>query len=97
MSPHAHICWPYFTIEAKGPMQGVDVAILQNAYNGAIMLKNMLKLKREVNKEDDLLGKIQVITLDLTTETLSLHGHWAIRNRIGGLEYRSILLAAQSV
>ncbi|MCJ1390939.1 hypothetical protein MMC18_003800 [Xylographa bjoerkii] len=89
------LAWPYFTAEAKGQVGPLKVARLQNAHNGAVMFNNMLKLKRIVGKEEEFLGKIQVMTLDLTTETMALCCHWAIRNDAGNLEYHSRCLSSE--
>jgi hypothetical protein len=72
MSPARDIAWPYCTIEIKGPQGQLNVARLQNSLNGAVMMNNMLELRRMLGKEYELLGQIIVVTMELTTESISL-------------------------
>jgi hypothetical protein len=43
------------TVETKGRQRHRDVARLQNSLNGAIMMNDMLQLKRVLGKEDEFL------------------------------------------
>ena len=96
MLPNAFVVWPYMTLETKGTVSSVDVFNLQNANNAAVMLHNMLQLKRALKKEDEFLGKIQVMSFNITPIVISLSGHWAIRNSAGKLEYHSVCLGDES-
>jgi hypothetical protein len=89
MYPTRDLAWPYFTVEAKGRQGQLDVARLQNMHNGAIMLNNMLQLKRSIDREHELIDKVGVMTLELTTESISLSAHWIARNPDGTLHFRS--------
>jgi hypothetical protein len=96
MSPARDLAWPYFTVEAKGRQGHFDIARLQNSHNAAIMLNNMIQLPRALDKEHDFLGGIQVMTMELTTESISLRGYFAIKNASGALEFHSICLSCVS-
>ena len=96
MCPTRDLAWPYFTVETKGRQGHLDVARLQNSHNGAIMLNNMLQLKRTLNKEHEILGSMRVITMELTTESISLCGHMVVRNASGDPEFHSWCLSCGS-
>ena len=70
------LLFPYCTVEVKGELGSRRVCRLQNLYNGLIMLNNLLKLKQAIGKEDEFLGKIQVISVELTLETLAISCYW---------------------
>ena len=96
MYPARDLAWPYFTVEAKGRQGHLDIARLQNAHNGAVMLNNMLQLKRTLNKEHEIFGRIRAITMELTTESVSLCGQVAIKNASGTPEFHSLCLSCSS-
>jgi hypothetical protein len=96
MSPARDIAWPYCTIEIKGRQGQLNIARLQNSLNGAVMMNNMLELKRMLGKEDELLGQIIVVTMELTTESISLCGQFTTRNTTGDLERDSLCLFCAS-
>jgi hypothetical protein len=79
----------YFTVEMKGFQGYLDIATLQNPHNSTIMLNNMVQLKRAFNKEHEMLGRIQVITMELNTESIPLWGHLVVQGVTGIFEFYS--------
>jgi hypothetical protein len=74
------LSWPYLTVELKGETGSLRVASLQNLHNGAVMLNNLLLLKRAAGKaggEEEFLGKTHVLSIEFTTETITLSCYWA--------------------
>jgi hypothetical protein len=96
MCPTRDLAWPYCTIEIKGRQGQLDVARLQNSLNGAVMMNNMLELKSMLGKVDEVLGQIIVVTMELTTESISLCGQVTTRNTAGELERDSVPLFVAS-
>jgi hypothetical protein len=96
MCPARDLAWPYFTVETKGRQGQLDVARLQNSLNGAIIMNNMLQLKRVLGKEEEFLARITVMTMELTSESISLSGHFTLQNPSGDFEYHSTCLFCAS-
>ncbi|MCJ1472454.1 hypothetical protein MMC13_001102 [Lambiella insularis] len=74
-----HMSWPYITAELKGESGSLRVANLQNLHNGAVMLNNLLQLKRAVGKEEEFYNNIHVLSVQFTTETITLSCYWTTR------------------
>ena len=87
MCPARDLIWPYFTIEAKGWQGSLEVAELQNAHNGAIMLNNMLTLKTALNKEHEFYDRVQAVTMTLTTTAIGFAGHFMTQTSTGPKYY----------
>ncbi|MCJ1357485.1 MAG: hypothetical protein MMC33_007481 [Icmadophila ericetorum] len=79
--------WPYCTIELKGETGSRRIACLQNAHNGAVMLSNLLSLRRYVGKEDDFFNKVHALSVQCTTETIELSCYWAIKPSNDDVKY----------
>ncbi|KAI4126370.1 MAG: hypothetical protein LQ347_005002 [Umbilicaria vellea] len=80
LSKNLKLAWPLFTVEAKGDGGNLKVAKLQNLHNGALMLSNLLKLRRASGKEQDFFNKIHAMSLEFTSETVQLSCYWAIQD-----------------
>ena len=73
------LIWPYFTVEGKGQGGKLRIARLQSLHNSAIMLNNLLQLRKAVGKEDVFYNKSHVMSLELTVESIHLSCYWAIK------------------
>ena len=85
--PTVRLAWPYFSVEATGMSGSAHVAKLQNTHNGAVMLRNMYQLKMSLGRQHEILGKIQVMSMELTTERIALSGHVMEQKDNGDFEY----------
>ena len=77
------LAWPYLTIELKGEGGSLRVASLQNLHNGFTMVSNLLLLKQAAGNDDDFFGKIRALSVEFTTETITLSYYWATREKDG--------------
>jgi len=89
VASNTDFAWPLFTIEVKGDKGNLKVARLQNLHNGATMLSNLIQLRKlsKADLNDDFFGKIHVMSLELSAESVQLSGYWAIRDASGGIKY----------
>ncbi len=83
----SQLCWPYLTIELKGETGSLRIASLQNLHNGAVMLNNLLSLKRAVGKEEEFFNQTHILSVEFTTETVTLSCYWASRHDDEGIKY----------
>ena len=60
-------------MELKGETGSLRVASLQNLHNEAVMLSNLLQLKKEIGKEEEFHNMIHILSVQFTTETITLH------------------------
>lgn len=92
------LAWPLFTVEVKGDKGDLKVASLQNLWNGATLLSNLLSLRRWSKKEDDFYNKIHVMSLELTAESIQLSCYWATAGKNPGeVKYYGMRLETWSV
>ncbi|MCJ1435735.1 hypothetical protein MMC27_005110 [Xylographa pallens] len=82
-APNEQIYFPVFTTEGKGAKGDLTVAMRQNLWNGAIMVNNLLKLKRETGQEDSFLRRAMVFSLECTDQLAQLNCHWAAKDPKG--------------
>ena len=81
------LTWPYLTIELKGETGSLRVASLQSLHNGSTMVNNLLLLKQAAGNDDDFFGKIRALSVEFTTETITLSCYWATREKDGEILY----------
>ncbi|MCJ1416316.1 hypothetical protein MMC32_002651 [Xylographa parallela] len=86
-APNEQIYFPVFTTEGKGAKGDLTVAMRQNLWNGAIMVNNLLKLKREIGQEDSFLGRAMVFSLECIDQIAQLNCHWAAKDPKGIVRY----------
>ena len=87
MTPDTALAWPLFTAEAKSPLGKEYVSDLQNQYNGAVMVNNILQLKRAVVREDSFFDMGLVFTMSVNMYQDTLRVHWASRAANGTITY----------
>ena len=78
--------WPLVSIEIKGERGLLAEAILQNAHTGAVMVSNLLELKRRAGV-DIPYGYADVFTISMDKFSLLISAHWAVLNDLGETEY----------
>jgi len=81
------LTFPLFTVEGKGDQGNLKVSRLQNLHNAAVMLHNLLQLRKAVGTEQEFFDKAQVCTLGLTTESIELCYYWATQDSDGRISY----------
>ena len=86
------LAWPLFTAEVKGNKGDLKVARLQNLHNGAIMLSNLLHIRKFYREEEEFFNKVHAMSLELTAESIQLSCYWAVRGESGDVKYYSMQL-----
>ncbi|MCJ1393857.1 hypothetical protein MMC18_006733 [Xylographa bjoerkii] len=86
-APNEQIYFPVFTTEGKGAKGDLTIAMRQNLWNGAIMVNNLLKLKRETDQEDNFLGQAMVFSVECSDQIAQLSCHWANKDSEGNVCY----------
>jgi hypothetical protein len=96
VAQNAKLIWPLFTVEVKGDGGNLKVAKLQNLHNGAVMLSNLFQLRQASGNEKDFFGKVHVMSVELTTESVNLSCYWAIQLGTTEINYYGLSLGCWS-
>ena len=72
--------WPVFVIEGKGRAGQLEVARWQSLHDSTYLLHSLLKLRTSVGKEEEFFGKVHVMSMEVTTETVQLTAYWATKD-----------------
>lgn len=96
-APGENMHWPVFTVEGKGAAGQLRKAQRQNLYNAAIMINNLLELKKMVTSKDSPFGRALVMSMELTAEVVQLNCHWAIRSAEGDIIFYGKTLGSWSL
>ena len=62
----------------------VRTIAVRSRNNGAVMVRNLLRLYAELDRQDDFYGRAVVFTVDVSELTFRLVCHWASRRSTGG-------------
>ena len=73
------LCFPAFTVEAKGDKGNLKVSRLQNLHNAAVMGYSLLMVHKKLGCESTFFKKIYATTLSLTNESMELSYCWAVQ------------------
>ena len=77
---------PFLTIEAKSVKQSTEQGTIQNLYNGAIMVNNILHLKTKLDSDTEFYGVARVFSFCIDQYNVQVSMHWVERKN-GNLKF----------
>jgi hypothetical protein len=78
--------WPLVSVELKGERGLLADAICKNAQTGAVMVANLLQLKKRAGLEMPY-GRADVFTIAMDKFSVLIAAHWAVATDDGRTQY----------
>ncbi|KAI9675013.1 MAG: hypothetical protein M1817_001419 [Caeruleum heppii] len=79
----SNLAWVVLTVEAKGPGGDLATGWRQNQHNGAVAVRNLLRLKQCIGTEEAFLDTANVFSIFFDGRQLHINTHWATREEDG--------------